>query len=96
MINSINLSSYFHVILATNLCFSNNGGCEQLCLPTPQYTVICTCADGFELKADEKTCLYRGKIYIFGYFEFFVYFQFQHVKWPIEMYICTCFYSSVT
>ncbi|VDI61717.1 Hypothetical predicted protein [Mytilus galloprovincialis] len=45
---------------ATNLCFSNNGGCEQLCLPTPQYTVICTCADGFELKADEKTCLYRG------------------------------------
>ncbi|CAC5413279.1 LRP5_6 [Mytilus coruscus] len=44
----------------TNLCFSNNGGCEQLCLPTPQYTVICTCADGFELKPDEKTCLYKG------------------------------------
>ncbi|XP_071133360.1 low-density lipoprotein receptor-related protein 6-like isoform X2 [Mytilus edulis] len=44
----------------TSLCIPNNGDCEQLCLPTPQNTSVCACADEFELNSDAKTCLFKG------------------------------------
>jgi len=42
------LIKYYDLITGTNLCSTNNGGCEQLCLPTPGLDVRCECADGFQ------------------------------------------------
>ena len=43
-----------------NVCGQHNGGCEQLCLQSPQSTTKCACADGFKLKNDSKSCLDIG------------------------------------
>ena len=48
-------------IVTTNLpvsideCATNNGGCEQLCVDTPE-SYYCECESGYELDSDEHTC----------------------------------------
>ncbi|XP_033629378.1 low-density lipoprotein receptor-related protein 1-like isoform X2 [Asterias rubens] len=39
----------------TNACFDNNGGCSELCLPTPGGR-RCECADGRKLDNDNLSC----------------------------------------
>jgi hypothetical protein len=50
--------------IGNNICGQNNGGCEQLCLPSPQSTIQCACADGFQLENDGKICLDIGKYFV--------------------------------
>ena len=42
-------------VTGTNACKDHNGGCSQLCLPTPG-TRVCKCTDGYKLAADGQTC----------------------------------------
>jgi integrin beta 2 len=49
--------------IGDNVCKLNNGGCEQLCLQSPQSTVKCACADGFKLNNDNTSCLDIGKYF---------------------------------
>ncbi|XP_078515078.1 uncharacterized protein LOC144773868 [Lissotriton helveticus] len=37
-------------------CSINNGGCSQLCSPTEQKGIECSCREGFQLLGDERTC----------------------------------------
>ena len=43
------------VLLVYTECSTNNGGCEQLCLPK-QSGYRCACSDTAILKADNKAC----------------------------------------
>ena len=47
-------------ITGTNACKDDNGGCTQLCLPTPG-TRVCKCTDGYKLAPDSRTC--DGKLF---------------------------------
>ncbi|XP_053385857.1 low-density lipoprotein receptor-related protein 2-like [Mercenaria mercenaria] len=38
-----------------NKCALNNGGCEQLCLPTSHTTAVCACGVGYD-KAENGSC----------------------------------------
>ncbi|XP_066992022.2 low-density lipoprotein receptor-related protein 6 [Anabrus simplex] len=40
----------------TNPCAQNNGGCSHLCLNKPD-AYVCACQIGYELTADERTCV---------------------------------------
>ena len=55
------LSSVCYIAIGDNICGQNNGGCEQLCLPSSPSTIQCACADGFQLENDGKRCLDIGK-----------------------------------
>ena len=57
------LSSLCFIAIGENICGQNNGGCEQLCLPSPSSTIKCACAEGFQLKNDNKSCLDIGKYF---------------------------------
>ncbi|KAJ1118071.1 hypothetical protein NDU88_006266 [Pleurodeles waltl] len=37
-------------------CSINNGGCSQLCSPSEQRGIECSCREGFHLLDDERTC----------------------------------------
>ncbi|XP_054852745.1 coagulation factor IX isoform X1 [Eublepharis macularius] len=37
-------------------CSTKNGGCKQFCKNGPSGRVICSCAPGYKLGADQKTC----------------------------------------
>jgi hypothetical protein len=58
------LSFLCFIAIGNNICGQNNGGCEQLCLPSPQSTIQCACADGFQLENDGKICLDIGKYFV--------------------------------
>lgn len=40
----------------SNGCSNNQAMCEQLCLPLPGGLFSCSCATGFQLNADNRTC----------------------------------------
>jgi len=61
MLLFILLSFLCFIAIGNNICGQNNGGCEQLCLPSPQSTIQCACADGFQLENDGIICLDIGK-----------------------------------
>ncbi|XP_060556897.1 low-density lipoprotein receptor-related protein 2-like, partial [Ruditapes philippinarum] len=42
----------------TNKCVLNNGGCEQLCLPTSPASAVCACGVGY-VKAENGSCAMR-------------------------------------
>ncbi len=46
------------LLLFTETCGLNNGGCDRVCKDTPTG-VQCSCPEGYELQADGRTC--RGK-----------------------------------
>ena len=51
---------------ATAVCGDNNGGCEQLCLPTPHQTgsteiYVCACSEEMFLGSDGITCEKTGE-----------------------------------
>lgn len=46
------------VILA--LCESENGGCDHFCRVEQNY-VTCSCAKGYQLASNGKSCLSNGK-----------------------------------
>ena len=52
-----------YIAIGDNICGQNNGGCEQLCLPSSPSTIQCACADGFQLENDGKRCLDIGKYF---------------------------------
>jgi len=59
------LIKYYDLITGTNLCSTNNGGCEQLCFAYPnETTAVCACATG-NLAADNKTC--EGNFFLSTY-----------------------------
>ena len=51
------------ITIGDNVCGQTNGGCEQLCLQSPQSTIKCACANGYKLKNDSKSCLDIGKYF---------------------------------
>jgi hypothetical protein len=58
------LSFLCFIAIGNNICEQNNGGCEQLCLPSPQSTIQCACADGFQLENDGRICLDIDKYFV--------------------------------
>ena len=58
------LSFLCFIAIGNTICGQNNGGCEQLCLPSQQSTIQCACADGFQLENDGKICLDIGKYFV--------------------------------
>ncbi|XP_078701573.1 prolow-density lipoprotein receptor-related protein 1-like isoform X3 [Branchiostoma floridae x Branchiostoma belcheri] len=40
----------------SNPCSTNNGGCQQLCLPAGAVKKTCSCTAGYELQADNMKC----------------------------------------
>ena len=56
---SLGVNYYFS---APNPCEINNGGCTHLCLlsSTNSSGYSCTCADGFYLDTDQRTCINPG------------------------------------
>lgn len=43
------------------LCESENGGCEHFCSVT-QKNVVCSCADGYKLGSNGKSCQSDGNV----------------------------------
>ncbi|XP_077165509.1 coagulation factor IX [Paroedura picta] len=37
-------------------CATKNGGCKQFCKNTPSKRVVCSCAPGYKLGADQRSC----------------------------------------
>ena len=44
----------FFIFLGSNECSINNGGCEQLCLPTPDG-MVCQCQDGQKIDSSNSS-----------------------------------------
>lgn len=45
-----------NVVLASNRCFIENGGCDHICDQIPGRGYVCSCREGFYLDEDERTC----------------------------------------
>nr|CAD7443152.1 unnamed protein product [Timema bartmani] len=50
----------------SNPCSRDNGGCSHLCLNRPGNNYVCACQIGYELTADERTCVVPEAFLLFA------------------------------
>nr|CAD7429275.1 unnamed protein product [Timema monikensis] len=51
---------------SSNPCSRDNGGCSHLCLNRPGNNYVCACQIGYELTADERTCVVPEAFLLFA------------------------------
>lgn len=60
---------YLHILITGHNACMGNGGCEYLCLPSPNQNTddtlqhSCACPDHKVLALDKYSCVAKGKVY---------------------------------